>query len=54
MLADKFSSDLHVKALNFAFPLSSVELNTFLSVTIRFYLCESDEKKPVTVWCMAI
>lgn len=49
MLADKFSSYLHVKALNFAFPLPGVELNTFLSITIRFYLCKRDEKQPVAV-----
>lgn len=49
MLADKFSSDLHVKALNSAFPLPSVELNTFLSMTIIFYLCRSDGKKAVIV-----
>lgn len=54
MLADKFPSDLHVKALNFAFPLPGVELNTFLSMTIRFYLCKSDEKKPIIVWCMVL
>lgn len=36
MLADKFSSDLHVKALSFAFQLPGVELNTFLPTTTRF------------------
>ena len=44
MLADKFSLYLHVKGLCSAFPLTSVELNTFLSITIRFYLHKSDEK----------
>lgn len=47
MLADKFSLYLHVKGLNFAVPLPSLELNAFISIRIGFYLHETDVKDSV-------